>query len=1003
MRTLFLLSLLTLRLFLVLRAQVFEICDCSNPTTIGFLNLDEPNDCSDNSQPVASTSIEYNLYRRNATDNSGIGFVCMKWKAVKKIVGYFFRSYDTTYEKTEVPVSRSECWDLSQNHLCPNPVTGESHPLIQHGDQWAYRKQPDGEPYYMQEVTYTEFNCVVQQITVRQNCPTCAIESSIGRLTLEPKSQYIVHGLSTIVWNPIQFEPPIIDCKLQHFRTGKGRLTMANQASYEALVKDETQQLEFRVNASSTECGTQNEDGKQYSIHAIIGISNIYIAITSDHHDFMFNRHRTQEIDNRRQRFRMLTHATSLSTKQLLQRPESFVPPRDDPHVITFDASLPEVPNQFAAHDHLLVALAKSPEQIISHKVATTSFKGSRSVITERFVQHNGTLCLFLDPDQCLTWLATQTKFGLYPPFKKLFAIQNFIHYKRNNRITIARSCLQQDRKTKTVSAGSCTTSFGVLSLEYVPESFQLRIETTDSFHSQCLTADTDSVAFTTCDENHPNQKWIWGSDLISTMNLPPQYASHADLNDELLDEFRKSKENMIEYEKTESARIKTELDQLFNESRANLTKEIEARNMTFQFTLQQRIHEAEKNATSNADALFRQWAQEYNYNLTQETAITIKNLTQERKRQFDAQINALHQRYKSDTELLRKNHSEQMRIYIEKEEICQNHLTECDLNHQQQDQAKNEFNPGFNAITDALYASHHIFMEDQAIERENVLAKEIRQIYCQVKRLRKFQALLLAQSSGIAAAKALNIKDQCSHLQATGENLLLQQCQPKTVTFTAVKTNCGFEPFVNGSTIAKDGYSLVPFQPCYWQGSLATFNGRPYKFLNDSWLIINSSIKIDNLHLIDHFQTLPDKELEYLLQIHAAQRPILTDQINIFGDITAQMSLTNAESATPILKNTDHSGIFNWTFTWLRNIKIAIITIVTLIILIPLCRCLIVCCITCRKRKVQINQITIDTPVTNKPNNRPSPISHDLSSHQHRHLRHDAVHGYMWSDGCPL
>jgi hypothetical protein len=169
------------------------------------------------------------------------------------------------------------------------------------------------------------------------------------------------------------------------------------------------------------------------------------------------------------------------------------------------------------------------------------------------------------------------------------------------------------------------------------------------------------------------------------------------------------------------------------------------------------------------------------------------------------------------------------MRIYIKKEEICQNHLT--DLNHQQQDQAKNEINPGFNEITDALYASHHIFMEDQAIERENVLAKEIRQIYCQVKRLRKFQALLLAQSSGIAAAKALNVKDQCSHLQATGENLLLQQCQPKSVTFTAVKTNCGFEPFVNGSTIAKDGYSLVPFQQCYWQGSIATFNFDPASF----------------------------------------------------------------------------------------------------------------------------------------------------------------------------
>ena len=100
----------------------------------------------------------------------------------------------------------------------------------------------------MQEVAYTEFNCFVQQITVRQNCPTCSIESSIGRLSLEPKVQYIVHGLSTIVWNPIQFQPPIMDFNLQHFRTGTGRLTMANQASNEALVKDENYQLEFRIN-----------------------------------------------------------------------------------------------------------------------------------------------------------------------------------------------------------------------------------------------------------------------------------------------------------------------------------------------------------------------------------------------------------------------------------------------------------------------------------------------------------------------------------------------------------------------------------------------------------------------------------------------------------------------------------------------------------------------------------------------------------------------------------
>ena len=67
-----------------------------------------------------------------------------------------------------------------------------------------------------------------------------------------------------------------------------------------------------------------------------------------------------------------------------------------------------------------------------------------------------------------------------------------------------------------------------------------------------------------------------------------------------------------------------------------------------------------------------------------------------------------------------------------------------------------------------------------------------------------------MAQSSRIAAAKALNINGQCSHLQANGESLLLQQCQTKSATFTAVKSNCCFEPFVNGSTIAKDGYGCI-------------------------------------------------------------------------------------------------------------------------------------------------------------------------------------------------
>jgi len=150
-------------------AQNFDTCDCSNPVPVGFLNMDEPEDCNIKSSNVAKTNVKYFLFQNVVPDFSSIGFVCMRWKIEKKIVGYFFRSYDTTFTKTEVPVTRSECWDLSQTHLCPNPITGTSPMMTQSGNVWSYNKQPEGDSAYLQEVIYTEFNCVVQQIEVKQN------------------------------------------------------------------------------------------------------------------------------------------------------------------------------------------------------------------------------------------------------------------------------------------------------------------------------------------------------------------------------------------------------------------------------------------------------------------------------------------------------------------------------------------------------------------------------------------------------------------------------------------------------------------------------------------------------------------------------------------------------------------------------------------------------------------------------------------------------------------
>ena len=186
--------------------------------------------------------------------------------------------------------------------------------------------------------------------------------------------------------------------------------------------------------------------------------------------------------------------------------------------------------------------------------------------------------------------------------------------------------------------------------------------------------------------------------------------------------------------------------------------------------------------------------------------------------------------------------------------------------------------------------------MEDKAIERENILAKEIRQVYCHVKRLRKYQAILLAQSNGLAAAKALNIKDKCSRVQVYGENLLLKQCQHKTTTFSAMKTNCGFEPFANGSKIAKDGYTLITFQPCYWQGSIVNFNG--HLQILERHLDVDPTQRKHRQLALDRPVQGATRQKTGIFNSNARSSAFAPNRTNnIFGDLTAQMSLTNSDT----------------------------------------------------------------------------------------------------------
>ncbi len=76
----------------------------------------------------------------------------------------------------------------------------------------------------------------------------------------------------------------------------------------------------------------------------------------------------------------------------------------------------------------------------------------------------------------------------------------------------------------------------------------------------------------------------------------------------------------------------------------------------------------------------------------------------------------------------------------------------------------------------------HHQFMEHQAVVNENILAAEIQSIYCGNLQMRKHLTMLLAESNGLAAARANNLP-QCQRLKVLGDYFMIQQCASLNIT----------------------------------------------------------------------------------------------------------------------------------------------------------------------------------------------------------------------------
>ncbi|KAK4037729.1 hypothetical protein OUZ56_029758 [Daphnia magna] len=193
--------------------------------------------------------------------------------------------------------------------------------------------------------------------------------------------------------------------------------------------------------------------------------------------------------------------------------------------------------------------------------------------------------------------------------------------------------------------------------------------------------------------------------------------------------------------------------------------------------------------------------------------------------------------------------------------------------------------------------------------EHENKLAKEIRDVYCQLSTIKKTQAVILAQSNGILAASTLGLPI-CTRLQGFRQAITLQQCETKRIFISAIESKCEFQPFFTfedkNCTIAVDGWSIHPYSDCFWKTHLVNLNGFHHTWEHNStdgeWVKQKASIHMPNLDLITEFEELHFNDFDYSLKSHPAHETMEMEQLNILNDLVGLMQESNSKSVSDIV-----------------------------------------------------------------------------------------------------